>query len=347
MSVRGRATTVSDPTGAARDPALPTLPMALDPAEATQELARALDPGPFELEHIEVLRHKPGRRCLVEYRLRLEQQGESATMSVLGKVRVRRYGKSGHRRLKAFWDAGFSEDASDGVSVPEPVGTIGAFRMWLQRKVPGIPVTELLPTAAGVELGARVAECANKIHRAGVTTDAAHRMDDELRILHEHLPQVTTWHPQLEKRVTRILEACVQRAGSAPQPEPCGIHRDFYADQLLLDGERLRLLDLDLYCLGDPGLDPGNFLGHITEQAIREHGDPHALSPVEQSLRERFATLAGNRAAQAMEVYADLTLVRHIYLSAVRPERRAFTPAILEVCESRLLGRRGVHPPDS
>ena len=33
------------------------------------------------------------------------------------------------------------------------------------------------------------------------------------------------------------------------------IHRDFYPDQVLVDGARVYLLDLDLYSLGEPPLD--------------------------------------------------------------------------------------------
>src|SRR2546426_9353652 len=38
---------------------------------------------------------------------------------------------------------------------------------------------------------------------------------------------------------------------------------------VIVNGERLFLLDFDLYCEGDPALDIGNFLGHITEQSLR------------------------------------------------------------------------------
>ena len=46
---------------------------------------------------------------------------------------------------------------------------------------------------------------------------------------------------------------------------------------------RLYLLDFDLYCLGDPALDAGNFIAHVTEQSLRELGDATALAPVEEA----------------------------------------------------------------
>ena len=46
----------------------------------------------------------------------------------------------------------------------------------------------------------------------------------------------------------------------------------------------LWLIDFDLYCLGDPGLDAGNFIGHVTEQALRQYGDAHRLARFEQGM---------------------------------------------------------------
>ena len=62
---------VLDPLGAAADPALPTIGLALDPARAQRKLrhlVRLTGPGGVaRLRAIRVTRHKPGRRCVIEY----------------------------------------------------------------------------------------------------------------------------------------------------------------------------------------------------------------------------------------------------------------------------------------
>jgi len=102
-----------------------------------------------------------------------------------------------------------------------------------------------------------------------------------------------------------------------------------------VNGERLFLLDFDLYCEGDPALDIGNFLGHITEQSLRTLGDAGALADREQAMEERFVALSG-AAPAAVRAYATLTLVRHVYLSTLFPERRPFIQSLIELCEERL-----------
>jgi aminoglycoside phosphotransferase (APT) family kinase protein len=161
-------------------------------------------------------------------------------------------------------------------------------------------------------------------------------MADELRILHERLPLVTREQPRWAGRIERLLKACDRLGAATPEPVMCGIHRDFYADQVIVDGARLHLIDFDLYCEGDPALDVGNFLGHLTEQSLRAFGDPEALASVEEAMEERFVELSGEAARCRVGVYKTLTLVRHVHLSTLFPERRPFTGRLLGLCEERI-----------
>jgi len=333
---------VVDPFGAADDPEMPSIAPALDPDESQRQFEHRLEhlageDGHLRLREIRVTRYKPRRRCVVEYDLEIERPNAPPdAITLLGKVRVRRYGKSGYRLLSTLWNAGFDANAPDGISVPEPVATVSKFRMWLQRKVPGRAATDLLAGSAGAELARRIAEAAHKVHRAGIPTERRHTMADELRILHERLPVVGREEPQWTGRIERLLRACDRVGAVTPQPQPCGIHRDFYADQVIVDGSRLHLIDFDLYCEGDPALDIGNFLGHTTEQSLRTFGDPGALADLEEALEERFVELSGEKVRPAVRSYKTLTLARHIHLSTLFPERRPFTESLLLLCEERL-----------
>jgi hypothetical protein len=333
---------VSDPFDAGADPELPTVARALNPEEIAHEFKRGLprlagEDGRIVIKAIRVLRHKPGKRCVIEYDVRVERPGavrEKATL--LGKVRARRYGLEGFRLQEAFWKAGFRKRCADNIAVPEPIGVLPKLQMWLQRKVRGVTAGALLAGPDGVALGRRISEAIHKVHRAGVRTAKTHTMADELCILHECLPRVTQLRPELGGRIKRLLVPCDRLGSRVPAPKACGIHRDFYPAQVIVDGARLWLIDFDLYCMGDPGLDVGNFIGHITEQSLRTLGNAAALRDRENALEERFVELTGESVRPAVRAYATLTLARHVCLSTQFPERAAFTEALLELCESRL-----------
>jgi Phosphotransferase enzyme family len=333
---------VTDPFGVSADPALPTLSFALDPDSIKREFKRGLPllsgPDGFVwLKAVRVSRYKPSKRCLIEYDVRVERpDDERRKRKLIGKIRARRFGTSDFRLMQQVWRSGFNSHSPDGIAVPEPVGVIPKFRMWLQLSVKGQPVSELLAAPGSVPLARRVAEAAHKLHHSGVPTQKTHTMSDEVRILDHCLQAVAAIEPSWKWRLERLLDNCNRLAKATPAPQYCGVHRDFYPDQVLFDGNCLYLLDFDLYCRGDPGLDIGNFLGHVTEQSLRMHADPTALGGVERALEERFVELSGERVRPAVRAYAVLTLVRHIYLSTRFPDRRPWTEPLLNLCEERL-----------
>jgi hypothetical protein len=274
---------------------------------------------------------------LIEYDLEIENpDASSQVITLIGKVRAKGTDISSYQLQQSLCNAGFSDDSEDGISVPEPMGIVPEFQMWLQRTVPGKIATQLLPEPNAIPLAQRIAEAAYKLHQAGIPPKRRHRMADELRILHERLPMVAQLYPQWARRLERVLEACENLGAATPEPQLRGIHRDFYPDQVIVDGHRLYLLDLDLYCEGDSGLDIGNFIGHITEQSLRTLGSPDALAEKEAALEEHFVKLSGEVTRAAVRSYTTLTLVRHIYISTQIAERRPFTEALLELCEQRL-----------
>jgi thiamine kinase-like enzyme len=209
--------------------------------------------------------------------------------------------------------------------------------MWLQRRVSGAESTALFLAQAGAEpLARRVAEAAHKLHSADVPVDRQHTIDDEVRILHERLPTVAESRPELRERINSVLSGCDRLRPRIPATNLAPIHRDFYPAQVVVHRERLYLLDFDLFCHGDPALDIGNFVGHLTEISLRTFNDPEALRTSEQALVNRFLELSGEHRRFAVDAYTVLTLVRHIYLSTQFTDRTKFTEALLHLCERRL-----------
>ena len=339
---------VVDPFGIAGDLGLPLACLALDPAEVEPQLKQrarfAGTDASVQLRAIRVIRHKPGRRVVLEYDVAVPTPTGIRELTLIGKLRARHHARAAYRLLDALWNAGFAAHSNDGISVPEPAGVISRFNLWLQHKVPGRPLGELLSSSASPALARRVTDAIHKLHCAGVPTERRHTLADELRILHERLPQVAQEHPDWSQRLENVLAACDRLGATLPAPVECGIHRDFYADQVIVDDTRLYLLDFDLYCAGDPALDIGNFAGHIIEQSLRLPDDGLALAQFEHALVERFVELTGPASRHAVAVYTTLTLVRHIYLSTLFPERRAFTGMLLELCEQRLGASPGGRP---
>ena len=336
----------------ALDPKIPFLANTLNCHQAQAQL-QTIFPNLRTVTAATLIRHKPGRRALIEYQL----ETSDGPLTLLGKIRAKGTDWHSYKIQQALWNQCFAADSPDCLSVPEPLGVIPDWQMWLQRKVPGIPATEVLPTAAGLPLARRIAALAHKLHHTPLPTSKTHTLTDELRILHERLPQVADQHPQLRSRLTTLLQTCNTLTQtlfssthlpihSSTHLPTYPIHRDFYPDQVLVDCDRLWLVDLDLCCHGDPALDIGNFIAHMTEQSLRQTGDSSAMNDQEAAFKEAFIQawnssstddkpIDANQLRKAIEHYTVLSLVRHVHISTRIPARRSITEKILTLCETR------------
>ena len=122
---------VSDVFAAAQDPKMPFLTRALDPHTVQTQFDRHLSPlvgsgSRFQIQAIRVVRYKPGRRCLIEYRLGSDGLSDPVLV-LMGKVRARGLDPHTHHLMRGLRETGFSEDSQDGISVPEPIGMIPEF----------------------------------------------------------------------------------------------------------------------------------------------------------------------------------------------------------------------------
>ncbi len=327
-----------EPTRPAIDPAMPWLRAALDPAQAEGRIRDALKgdvaaASSLRLTGVEILRHKPGRRCLIAYTFEERADGPFA---VLAKVRVRGDVRAAAALHRALWRSGFAASTPDGISVAQPLGVVPEWRMWLQRRAAGEPATTILCGPQGVSLARRITDAIHKVHAVGPRVGRRHTVADEILILRNRLGRVAAANSHWQARIERLLEAGERLAAAIGERPARPIHRDFYADQVLVAGERLTLVDFDEFCLGDPALDVGNFLGHVIEQALRVAGHPDALVPVVDAMEQRYVALAGAAEGPAVRAFTTLTLARHIFLSTQFPDRLPYTDRLLNLCESRL-----------
>ncbi|GMT41708.1 MAG: hypothetical protein IEMM0002_0119 [bacterium] len=341
-STRKKIIDVVDKFDVTNDAAMPFMKMALDTQIVQERLAECLPTsnhkeGNYSLKHIKVIRYKPGRRCLVEYHVDDSNNETSAKESIIiGKARAKGLDRRTYELQMQLWNNGFGVNSVDNIAVPEPVGIIPAFNMWFQRKVAGVAATKLLAEPDGITIAQRIAETAHKLHSSGIKPSRRHSISDELGILKDRLKRVIEMFPRWKKRINRVLDECVRIGNSIKAAKSCGIHRDFYPDQLIVDGGKIFLTDLDLYCAGDPALDIGNFLGHLVEMGIRTKNDDNAFLDIQNAISEEFLRLSGFNLTKNIETYTTLTIARHIYISTLFDDRRNHTEVIIDTCEKRL-----------
>ncbi|MFT3757610.1 phosphotransferase [Thauera sp.] len=324
---------------------LPTLAQALDAAWMRPHLARCLGLAEDGCEVQVVLRRlKPGRRALVEYVVMPSAAGlpgtplgraplSRAPLKMLGKLRGKGLDRRGYETQRALWLAGLDRGP---VVVPEPLGTVPELALWLQRGVPGRPASGCFVPGADTGAARRIGAALAHLHRQALRPPRTWDVGDETAMLRRCLASAAQARPGLAARIEAVARACERLAAALPQAAACGVHRDFYPDQVLVDGETVVLLDFDLHALGDPALDVGNFVAHVTEQSIRFHHDAAALAVHESAFVDAYRAGMPDVARESIAGYTALSLARHIHLSTRFEDRAHTTMMLLEACEARL-----------
>jgi len=333
---RGPDVSVSDPFNVASDGAMPFVAAALNPQKAHRALSHLLSKSfsDFELREIRVVRYKERRRCLIEYQLATPE----GFLTLLGKVHAKRFDEASYLVQRSLWNAGFDDHSTDCISVAQPIGAVPEWHMWLQRKVMGENALKKLSRSHQIFLAQRIAEVAHKLHNADVPPRRRpHTIRNEVELLHDRFGLVAVLRPNLQSRLDFLLEGIERLAATMPAGRTAAIHRDFYHDQVIIDGNRFYLLDFDLYCEGDPALDLGNFIAHLQESSVRRNGNSLEFQQQQQTLIDRYVELCRVDLRARIEIYTLFTLARHIYISTQFSARTPFTNALLDLCESRLL----------
>ncbi|WP_050527680.1 aminoglycoside phosphotransferase family protein [Pseudorhodobacter aquimaris] len=319
----------------ATDPALPALDVALDGQVMAPRVANALGQADRAVA-VDLVRHKPGRRALIRYRL-----GDAR---VLGKLRAKGPDCKTPALHQALRAAGLDGRAPLNVGVPAARGAIAAPALWFQDEVAGGLLADMLHPGGDIGPVARTGTALARLHLAGVPATRVWTMADEVGVLERALATARAHLPDEATRIEGIAVAAaglVQRLGPV---EATGIHRDFYPDQVLIDGGRVWLLDLDLYAEGDPVIDLANFLAHLDEFGLRQYRDLTALG------RHAAAFLAGYAAARPigdqhrLEVLRLVSLARHINLSRIIAGRAHTTKPLIDHCAALC---QGYQPPPS
>ena len=178
------------------------------------------------------------------------------------------------------------------------------WNMWLRRKVMGDSLANIIRRPQGQEIARRVGQALRKVHCAELRTVRSHSIADEYAILDDQLRNLAQQTPRLAGRLRRLTDSCFRLARSMRPLPTTGIHRDFYPEQVrwLADG----FIYSTSICLRTAirRFDAGNFIGHLTEQSVRELGDPDALSEREIAIEDEFLAYHGEQSRSTVRAFA-------------------------------------------
>jgi glycosyltransferase involved in cell wall biosynthesis len=297
-----------------------------------------------EVAGINILKYKPGRRCVLAYELieHAGHNGQTAQRRVIGKVFRDERGQRLFALQERLWRDGFGPDADDDILVPRPLAYIPRMRMLVQEAVPGATLSQRAHHPDRRALICRSAEGIAKLHRAESLLDGndpglePYSLASELANLKRFEAELARTRPAEAPRINELRRALDSWAQRLPAGPVAPIHRDYYYSQVLFDWPRLTLIDFDLLALGDPALDVANFAAHLFFLGLDQLGDWFALAgdaalfvdaytlfrPVDEGFGQRLAFYEAATFFRLLNVVAPRPGLAHLFPTILRQTMR-------------------------
>jgi tRNA A-37 threonylcarbamoyl transferase component Bud32 len=259
------------------DRELPALPRLVEgpPSELEPLLLARFGPGDwrFEAWDVEPVKYLPERRATLRLtaRAREAQTGRAEERRFYAKVYSD--GETGeriHRVTRALWEKAGA--GGERFTVARPIAYLGDGRRTLiQEEAPGTLLRDRI-----LSLEEDATPAVRKTARALAVLHLDHVVDHVVTPRRTHLQkEVANMErigellrpncPHLGPRIEEIVGAVV---AGLEEGVPAPTHGDFKPDNILLDGDRLALLDFDEFTEADPVQDAARFLAHLTAMPL-------------------------------------------------------------------------------
>jgi thiamine kinase-like enzyme len=119
--------------------------------------------------------------------------------------------------------------------------------------------------------------------------------------------------PQTEAIIEPIMAQVEEVLTLLDPAQPAAVHGDMAARQFLWTGERLVLLDLDMFGYTDPAYDVGHFLAQLERRCLVDPTVRDCAPRWLASFRETYLAEMPHVSPRNISFYRGLTLIRKIY----------------------------------
>jgi aminoglycoside phosphotransferase (APT) family kinase protein len=233
---------------------------------------------------IERLGYVPEMRAAFRYDIVDEDRatGARGRQSLIGKVHARRH------PAMLFADSWALRRAADGrLSLPRPVGYLSSLGLVLQESVDGERLSNLM-AATSVQDNLRLTATAiADLHAISAPLSVRRSAAGDARAVQRLANSLATICPQLAGPIGRLRDDLAAEIEARATISGL-IHGDFHPGNVLVDGDRVTLIDLDNIGYGDPAADIGRFLASLRTRSLRAFGTHTALSEAGEAFLQAY-----------------------------------------------------------
>ncbi len=257
------------------DTALPGLFGAASPKVMKEDLGRLWRDRRVRVRRVSIrqLGYTPHARAAFDYEVLGEgrRTGAPELRRLIGKMHAKKPAPRLFADAWAVW-----RESQGRIGLAPPVGFLGTVGMTLQERVRGVRLGGLVDQPGFVSTVRRTAQHLARLHGLQVPLSSRRKLHEELKGIHRWAGILSAIRPELKSRVATLrdrLSAEVEGRIRLTAPT----HADFHHTNVLVEGDRITIIDLDEMAFGDPMVDVGRFLASLRVPARRAFGRISAL----------------------------------------------------------------------
>ncbi len=282
---------------------------------------------------VQVVRYKPGRKCLLRYDLTWGE-GDHAQLPAVVWARVARHSK--FERSRNVLPRLHAAAVEIGLDLPKPFGVASDLAMEFFGHVPGVALFASVERDDYPALSRRVGHGLRRFHALPVEVDEVFDVSAQMKRLAENSVEFAWLLPAEAARIAG-LEREIARRLRAAAPSPLRlIHRDFHGDNLLVsDDGRLALLDFEDCAMGEPADDVGSNWAQLTWHVHKARRDRGA-AVARQAFVEGYLDKAEATTVAQIPTYAAMHCFLYAHQCLRHPRdltRHDDAEAMLAACE--------------
>jgi len=275
----------------------------------------------------ELLSYTPRLRAVFLYRIHLEDKktGNRCWKNLIGKTSSYKIPEILFADLWSLW-----KTCGRKVGIPRPEGYLSDPPLLLQERVPGERLGDLLslPSFQGSLL--QTARSIADIHRARIPLNKMRDPLRETQSLRRWSIVLQNIRTDLARRIQTLQESLLKEMELRTAVTGT-VHGDFHPTNVLVDGEKVYLIDFDQMAYGDPAADIGRFLASFRISSLRKFGDLYSLQGASETFLQEYLS-AGSGDVSQIRMFESSSLITTA-ASAFRVQRQGWEKEVLLLLE--------------
>lgn len=217
----------------------------------------------LEMTHT-LVHYKPEDSCTVCVNSLLGniEIGETRSWILYGKTFYDDQGKDIQNIMSELWSSSYSSQV--GIKMARPLGFLSEYNMVWQEGIPGTPLfLENQNDPKFLRALEQSAKTIAKLHNTRIICHRTKGTTEVVETLKEMEILIGTSCPSIHPTLSRVVDWLVNEAPDLEEDRMVTLHGDLHLKNLLVDDDKIYLIDLDAMSLGTPFLDLGSFCAGI------------------------------------------------------------------------------------